>query len=41
MKEKQNKKNRICIYSINAPYQNSDLYVVFYVDMLIIFPSCV
>lgn len=29
--KKRTEKSRICIYSINAPYQNSDLYVVFYV----------
>lgn len=38
--KKKKRKSRICIYSINAPHQNSDLYdmyVVFYVVMLIIF----
>lgn len=28
-KENEKRKSRICIYSINAPHQNYDLYVVF------------
>lgn len=41
-KNRERRNSRICIYSINAPHQNYDLYVVFYVIFFhVVFKVCI